>query len=383
MNLSVGKLPRPAPGEFRFTTKAIVAESDEGKRRFRTVASSTVKDMGGDEMKLTALQDMESAFKRGVLIFMNHKYDAPDSGFGMSDWAEIKDSGARDPKTNAPIYDLHIAGFVDEANPKAVQLHESMEGGMRWGTSVGAIVKKHARNASGGLDIEHVDLKEGSIVGIPMNQRSWTQKAANAVANLEDATAAGLLDEDDDEEETPEAPLVVETVTAGVEDANAITTKNEGLSAEPETEIPLGDTTSDPSSDGQEAEGATPEPAQGQEAEGATPETASDDEADDEPEPETDKGIVDPADVGKLLIQVRGLIEEIGALRAENTSLTDEIKTLKAVHTEADAIKDTVEKIMGLPLQRKAVDMLTSLPERFPQMDPAVIKAIQRVQESK
>lgn len=395
--LAAGKLPRLTPGEFRFTTKAIVPEqSPEGRRRFRTIASSTVLDIRGDEIKLSALQDMEAAFKRGVTIFMNHKYDAPDSGFGMSDWAEIRDSGVRDSKSGLPIYDLHVAGFVDESNPKAIQLSDSMAGGMRWGTSVGAIVKKHVRNAVGGMDIEHVDLKEGSIVGIPINQRSWVQKAANAAASLEDAAAVGLLDDesDDEPETTPEpAPAAAaETITAGVE-TGMIDPTNSTIStttpetpavendkpAEPETDIPVGDATSDPSSDGQKAEGATPEPAKGQEAEGATPETASDDKAADT-EPETDKGVA-AADVSKLLIQVRGLVEEIGALRTENVRLTDEITTLKAVHTEAEAIKDTVEKIMGLPLQRKAVDMLGALPERFPQMDPAVIKAIQRIQE--
>ena len=54
-------------------------------------------------------------------------------------------------------------------------------------TSVGAIVKAHQRNKDGGLDIEHVDCKEGSIVGIPMNQRSWTQKAATAALRSSNA----------------------------------------------------------------------------------------------------------------------------------------------------------------------------------------------------
>ena len=71
MNLAV-KLPPLAPGEFRFTTKALMPgdPSADGRRRFRTVASSTIRDMQGDEMKVSALEDMAAAFRKGVPFFL-------------------------------------------------------------------------------------------------------------------------------------------------------------------------------------------------------------------------------------------------------------------------------------------------------------------------
>ena len=201
---AASKLPSLGPGGFRFVTKAIAVDGqsgDDGKRRFHTIASSTIKDLGKDEMKITALEDMADAFKRGVNIFMNHSYKVPDDVFGRSDWAEIRDSGIKS-KTGATIWDLHIGGVVNDPNPIAKQLADSMEGGyVVFGTSVGAIVKEHQRNKDGGMDIAHVDLKEGSIVGIPMNQRSWTQKAAKAAEDL-DEVGSGLPEDDEDEPET-------------------------------------------------------------------------------------------------------------------------------------------------------------------------------------
>jgi hypothetical protein len=174
---AASKLP---PGEFRVYTShdhpiAITKKAMDGgeqeRRRFSTVISSTIRDMGGDEMKMTALEDMRDAFRGGIPMFMNHDYKVPDSSFGMSDYAEIKDSGTVDDTGNT-VWDLHISGFVDEYNPVAVQLSNSIAGGMKFGASVGAIVTKHKTNEVGGKDIFNVNLKEGSIVGLPMNQRS-------------------------------------------------------------------------------------------------------------------------------------------------------------------------------------------------------------------
>ena len=228
---SAAKMLPPKPGEFRFVTKALSVTSegsgDQRVRRFRTIASSTIKDLGKDEMKITALEDMAESFRRGLTIFMNHKYAVPEDVFGRSDSAEIKDSGLRDEKTGSPIWDLHIGGVVNVPNPRAVQLADSIEGGyVTFGTSVGAIVKAHTRNKDGGMDIEHVDCKEGSIVGIPMNQRSWTQKAAQAAVALDESEDEC---EDCDEQETASEAVVeaekavpAEEVTAVVPDTEAV-----------------------------------------------------------------------------------------------------------------------------------------------------------------
>src|SRR5690348_14563083 len=84
--------------------------------------------------------------------------------------------------------------------------------GVKIGTSVGAVVGAHKKNDEGGMDIEHVELLEASMVGIPMNQRSWVQKAAKAIAELD----AAQVETDDDD--TPDAPAPVEQ-PGDVEDA--------------------------------------------------------------------------------------------------------------------------------------------------------------------
>lgn len=423
------KMPPLRPGEFRFTTKALVPDTTpEGKRRFRTIASSTVVDMKGDEMKLSALEDMRDAFRRGVNMYLNHSYEAPKDSFGMSDGADIRDSGERDPKTGAPIYDLHVEGFVDEANPLAVQLHDSMAGGMRWGTSVGAVVTKHQRNKAGGLDIDHVDLKEGSIVGIPMNQRSWVQKAAKAVNNLEDA-AAVLGDDEESDEEAPVslteaaaagvngttvtngtasltdvavipigaasnnfdgAPITTgETATVIVAKADACPKCGKGHEAdgcddnyhtksveklpEADADAPTTETTDD---DGQEAEVATPETAQ--EAEGATPEPATDIPLGD---PVVTAGL--SADVVELVRKhVPALVTEIGRLREENAALRAENVAIKSAaevnRAEIETAREVIEKVMEQPLRAKTAGYVDAFVDKFPQFDPEIARFIHR-----
>jgi cation transport regulator ChaB len=201
------------PGEFRFVTKAlavdeITAETMTQPLRFRTVASSTIRDTHGDEMTLAALEDMRKAFERGVVIFMNHKYDVPDNVFGQSDRAEIRETGELDANGNK-IYDLYIEGFVDTSNPRALQLAKSIANGIRLGTSIGAFVKKARKNPKGRYIIEQVDLKEGSIVGIPVNQRSWVQKAVAALDDEDaEATIVDVLPEEEAEQTKGETAVM-------------------------------------------------------------------------------------------------------------------------------------------------------------------------------
>jgi phage head maturation protease len=231
---AAGKLPALRPGEFRFTTKALEPYTDptSGQRRFRTVASSTIKDRGNDEMRITALEDMKNAFAHGITMYLNHKYSLPEDLFGMSDTADIQDSGVKDRVGN-PIYDLHVSGWVDESNPRAVQLADSMERGVRVGTSVGAAVTNHKKKGDGGMDIEHVELIEGSIVGIPMNQRSWVQKAAKAAQTLDERE-----DDAEDDDEGPEAPEgVVEAEKASDEATEDVA----AIADDPEPDTTKGD----------------------------------------------------------------------------------------------------------------------------------------------
>lgn len=228
------KMSKMGPGEFRFVTKALNVAVDSNVRRFRTIASSSIKDSHGDEMSLSALEDMKKAFERGIVIFMNHKYDVPDNVFGQSDRAEIKNTGEVDQNGN-PIYDLYIEGFVDESNPRAVQLADSIANGIRLGTSIGAYVRKARRNPKGRYIIEQIDLKEGSIVGIPVNQRSWVQKAVQSLEDDEAAEDTTIVDI------TPDEPEQVEKSEAAVEDppsSEAEAVEKAELSSEEREKLP-------------------------------------------------------------------------------------------------------------------------------------------------
>lgn len=209
--LAAKKAAPLAPGEFRFITKAIQIDKsgEDNRRRFKMVMSSTLVDEGNDEVKLSALHDLEMGFKRGLNIFTDHEHKV-DKVFGRSDTAEVMESGLKDPKTGAPIYDLHVGGVVNEPDPKMVQLADSIDGGyVTFGASIGARVTSHQRNKAGGLDIYHFSPKEGSLVGIPMQTRAWTYKssligkAVNAAEQLGEESF--LPDDDDDEPDTEKA----------------------------------------------------------------------------------------------------------------------------------------------------------------------------------
>jgi len=205
--------PQPPldPGEFRFITNALTADGPkDGPRRFKAVASSTVTDLAGNTISLKALEQLRDDFRKGLTIFMDHDYtNVVDKVFGTSDMAEIVETDARDERTGARIWDLVIGGPVNEPNPKAVQLHDSIAGGyVKFGTSIGAIVRKHTRDKeTGGMLIDSITGKEASIVGIPKNQRSWAYKASVAAADLPEDDALA----DDEPEEEAEQQVVAST----------------------------------------------------------------------------------------------------------------------------------------------------------------------------
>ena len=107
-----------------------------------------------------------------------------------------------------PIYDLNIAGGVNEPNPDAVQLHDSLAGGyVRLGCSIDAFVTDHRPKQAGRYDIDGLDVFAASIVGVPMNQRSWTQKAVRAIKGF-----TGDPEDEEGSESTPEAVEAPEAV---------------------------------------------------------------------------------------------------------------------------------------------------------------------------
>lgn len=379
--LAAGKMPPLRPGEFRFTTKALNVDptgDGEGPRRFRTIASSTIKDLGKDEMEMTALEDMRDAFRRGVTMFLNHSYRVPEDVFGMSDSADIVRTNEVDEK-GSTIWELHIGGFVDGSNPRAMQAADSIANGVKLGTSVGAIVTKHAKNSEGGKRIAHVDLKEGSIVGIPMNQRSWVQKAATAAQALDEAGIEPVLDDDDTPtitlgEDGPETVVQagVTTTTAAtsadititIPTAEAVETKG----TEPADEAPAAEPVEITKDTTPDAPGADP---------AATPENAEAEVESADPAPEQKALTFDPGDVVELVRKAAGLAEMVTKQATEIRELQAERDALAA---ENELAKQTIEKMLALPLRPKAVAAAQTLSHRLPDfIDPAVRKMLEDI----
>lgn len=214
---AASKLPPLKPGEFRFVTNGLQIEMQpsgedaKGRRRFKAIASSTAKDMRGDEMQMSAMEDMVASFRRGLNVFMDHNHTA-ENVFGRTDSAYIQDSGQRDPRNGAVIWDLHVGGTVNEPNKKAMELADSIDGGyVSFGTSIGAFVTQADKKKDGGRSIAHVDCKELSIVGIPMQQRAWTYKSADANWTKKAADAAETMLEQNALFDGEDGPQAVET----------------------------------------------------------------------------------------------------------------------------------------------------------------------------
>lgn len=348
--------------KFTIITKALAgAMSEDGRRRFKMTASSTIVDMAGDEIEMTALEKMAAQFREGRTIFMNHEWKNVDSAFGLTDSAEIIQRGF-DPKTNKPIFDLDIGGVVNTPNPRAVQLADSIDGGfVKLGASVTAIVRKHRRNAVGGMNVSDVEVIEASVVGVPENQRSWAQKAAVAIKGFGHVAD---FDYENDEEETvsdeviekgmdaPQEPSESAEPVEGANDDNE-TTEDAATaeSAAPATE-PGSDESVNP--DGQESD--PPE----------TPETASeDDSAEADADTPTVEKAYDPGEVKELVGHTARMATEIGRLKevviqkdATIEALTAKVAEYEgeagAITSEVDQAAKVIEKVLQMPLRPRA-----------------------------
>lgn len=207
--------------EFKIFSGALTPyTSGDGKKRLRTIASSSVEDLGGDVVTLPALQAMAESAK-GMTIFRNHSYRIPDDVLGYTEGAEVKHAGT--DGNGKPIYDLMLDIVVRE-DQKSVETFEAIESGVKLGTSIGALIPDGGarKNDSGGYTYDMLNLKEASIVGIPQNPRSWVEYATKAMKVAEMET-----DEDEDtndefhtsvEEEAPaEEPATAEDTDKAIE----------------------------------------------------------------------------------------------------------------------------------------------------------------------
>jgi hypothetical protein len=177
-----------------FTGILKASRGADGKRRLFGVASSTTKDLHGDNMLETALEDMEQQANQNLTIFLNHSYSVPEDVAGSVEKAKMTPRGV-DGEGN-PNYDLDFQVVINEKNPRAVDAWEAIDGGTKLGLSIGALIPEGGamRNKkSGALSIAHVLLLETSIVGIPANPRSWIDAAVKAFVDSGAKTASQTI----------------------------------------------------------------------------------------------------------------------------------------------------------------------------------------------
>lgn len=377
---------------FAIVTKALGATTDEsGRRRFRATASSTITDRQGDQISLKALEQMRDRFREGITIFTDHENKVANA-FGTTDTAEIIQRG-HDPKTGLPIWDLDIAGGVNEPNPNAVQLHDSIAGGfVRLGCSIDAFVTDHKPKKAGRYDIDGLDVFAASIVGVPMNQRSWTQKAVRAIK--------GYLGEPE-EEDVPEDQIAVEPASEAVTEAVEATEEVVEAAVEPATDIPIDEPVAEevvekaatcPDCDGEKAaEGCDNEFHEaehksidaldsdpigategGQEADpAATPETAPSDAIDGTDTAAVRKAVAFEADDVVVLVKhVETLVKTVEARDETIVTLTKDLADLTTerdrLAAENEVAKQVIEKVMAMPLRPKTVGYVADLSKKLP-----------------
>ena len=182
--------------DFKLYTDALKAYTAEnGDLHVRGTTSSTIRDLHGDEMTLSALKSMEETAKKNMTVFLNHNYNVPDDLFGsVTDARIIK---RLDKETGQEVYDLDVDVRVvgEDENPLAMKTYRAIKRGVKLGLSIGAKVDKVSKKkGTDGEDtyvIESVKLLETSVVGIPANQRSYLQ---NALKSLKHAEQAGEIE---------------------------------------------------------------------------------------------------------------------------------------------------------------------------------------------
>lgn len=155
-----------------------VSDNADGHKRLKTTASSTIRDLPGDEMTVNALQSMARTAEGNMTIFLNHKYQVPEDVLGSVEKATVEARGEE--------YDLDFVIRVNEANPRALQTWDAIQGGTQLGTSIGALIPEGSvEKTATGLKIDDVKLLEASIVGIPANPRSFVHYAMKAFKTAE------------------------------------------------------------------------------------------------------------------------------------------------------------------------------------------------------
>lgn len=194
-NLTV--LDGAAMPEIRFSLLSregefITAEvNTQGKKIFRGIASSTTRDLHGDVITKSGLDDMERTAV-GLTIFLNHSYEVPEDVGGTCTKAIVKQKGV--DQDGEPNWILDVESEVEEENERALKSWRMIKNGRKLGISIGAMIPKGGaiRQKDGSYIIEHIQLLEYSIVGIPANPKSWVEYAASALRGYSAAKTTQL-----------------------------------------------------------------------------------------------------------------------------------------------------------------------------------------------
>lgn len=365
--------------------------SDDGKKRIKTVATSTLTDRQGDQMTLKALHAM-AASAEGMTVFLNHSYKVPEDVFGVVKSAEIIERGEE--------FDLDFDIEVDEDNPRADATHKSIERGVKLGTSIGAQILPGGawKDAQKGVTvIDDVALLEASIVGIPANPRSFVQYAIKA---LEEAVEAEETEADKEADRRESADQATKDTKPDAPD-NATKAREEGeaaIDSPPPAESVDIETHPDRSMEnsGQEKpeaaqEGETPAPESS--ADGSTKKDTEPEKKEPLPASELDSDVV--GDEAKALLAMKQadfttLLRMVESSTSElvNTkkALWEAQKTVKALERERDEANANVElakqfvnKLSELPIGRRAshAAVISDFQEKFAGIyDPDFIKML-------
>ena len=173
--------------DFKLFTGTLKAyETESGDRFVSGTTSSTIRDLHGDAMAMSALKSMEETAKQNMTVFLNHNYNVPEDLFGSATDARIVKRV--DGETGEEVYDLDIDVKVcpEDENPQAMQAYRAIKRGVKLGLSIGARVENadKKRDEKSGVDtyvINKVRLLEASVVGIPANQRSYLHNAVKSL----------------------------------------------------------------------------------------------------------------------------------------------------------------------------------------------------------
>ena len=356
---------------FKFYSGLLRAyTSPDGKKHLNTTASSTVKDLAGDEIRAGAIEKM-SAAAVGMTMFLNHEYKVPEDVLGTVEMAKTAQRGYGDVE---PIVDLDFDLAINESNPRAVQTWESIENGVKLGCSIGALIPKGGatKKKEGGFIIDDIQLLEASIVGIPANPRSWVNYASKSLRSIQ------FEDEAEEVEKAVELEPTEDT-TSVVKDEELVTEVEPDL-VEGRTKVTVTVTTDDSTGSQTASPGAS-------ENEALLDETAEGDDAaigdtvtraqDDEALVILDAGV----DFMKALDQSTAMLRESVE---RNEMLSKQVSDLTRERDEANEnlamAKAIIDRIADLPIGRKAKfdGAVSEFRARFPMYDEEFVKILER-----